>query len=200
MIFMYHAHKSTTHTMHIGHPPQVLDLQREQHRLQSGLANVEALKREVHHLGCELLAERSRVRAMSDELETPLNVHRCVGRCWWRGGTQSLLSLVSPPPFVSPFVFCHPLSSPRTLHRWRKLESSDPPLFEMVVKVQMLQKRLLAKTEEVADKEAQLAEREEQYAALKGVLARHPGPEVAEQLGEYRVGALFVQEALQTGC
>lgn len=75
------------------------------------------------------------------------------------------------------------------LPRWRMLEASDPPLFDMVVKVQTLQRRLLAKTEELAAKEAQLAEREQQYAALKGVLARHPGPEAVDQLAAYRVRA-----------
>lgn len=39
---------------------------------------------QVHHLNRELLAERSKVKALSEELENPLNVHRCV---WvWCGG------------------------------------------------------------------------------------------------------------------
>lgn len=147
----------------VQHVAQVLDLQREQHRLQGGLANVEVLKREVHHLGCELLAEKSRARAMADELETPLNVHRC------EDTMDSNARFATAPS------------------RWRMLEASDPPLFDMVVKVQTLQRRLLAKTEELAAKEAQLAQREQHYAELKGVLARHPGPEAVEQLAAYRV-------------
>lgn len=35
---------------------------------------------QVHHLNRELLAERTRVKALSEELENPLNVHRC-GLC-----------------------------------------------------------------------------------------------------------------------
>lgn len=35
---------------------------------------------QVHHLNRELLAERTRVKALSEELENPLNVHR------WAGG------------------------------------------------------------------------------------------------------------------
>lgn len=33
--------------------------------------------------------------------------------------------------------------------RWRKLEGSDPATYEMIQKIQTLQKRLIAKTEEV---------------------------------------------------
>ncbi len=55
------------------------DLRRELGVLRASAANVEVLKREVHGLGRELLAERTKVRALSDELENPLNVHRWVG-------------------------------------------------------------------------------------------------------------------------
>lgn len=45
--------------------------------------------------------------------------------------------------------------------RWRKLEGSDPSTYEMIQKIQTLQKRLIAKTEEVrcaaALKDGQLA-------------------------------------------
>lgn len=62
---------------------------------------------QVHHLGRELLQERTKVKALSEELENPLNVHR-----------------------------------------WRKLEGSDPSTYEMIHKIQTLQKRLIAKTGE----------------------------------------------------
>jgi hypothetical protein len=35
------------------------------------------------------------------------------------------------------------------VHRWRKLEGSDPATFELIQKIQTLQRRLIAKTEEV---------------------------------------------------
>lgn len=35
------------------------------------------------------------------------------------------------------------------VHRWRKLEGSDPASFELVQKIHMLQKRLIEKSEEV---------------------------------------------------
>lgn len=37
--------------------------------------------------------------------------------------------------------------------RWRKLEGSDPSTYEMIQKIQTLQKRLISKTEEVVEKD-----------------------------------------------
>lgn len=39
------------------------------------------------------------------------------------------------------------------MHRWRKLEGSDPTAYEMIQKIQTLQKKLIAKTEEVIEKD-----------------------------------------------
>jgi len=41
------------------------------------------------------------------------------------------------------------LENPINVHRWRKLAGSDPATYEMIQKIQTLQKRLIAKTEEV---------------------------------------------------
>lgn len=40
------------------------------------------------------------------------------------------------------------LENPMNVHRWRKLEGSDPTTFEMIQKIHTLQKRLISKTEE----------------------------------------------------
>jgi hypothetical protein len=48
-----------------------------------------------------------------------------------------------------------------------------------------LQKRLIAKNEEVEEKELLIQEKEKLYIELNHVLARQPGPEVAEQLQVY---------------
>lgn len=56
----------------------------------------------------------------------------------------------------------------------------------MIQKIQALQKRLIAKTEEVVEKELLIQEREKLYVELKHILARQPGPEVAEQLSIYQ--------------
>ncbi|PNH05361.1 hypothetical protein TSOC_008387 [Tetrabaena socialis] len=124
---------------------KLADLKRELHILKSSVANIDVLKREVHQLGRELLQERTKVKALSEELENPLNVHR-----------------------------------------WRKLEGSDPGTYEMIQKIQTLQKRLIAKTEEVVEKDLLIQEKEKLYMELKNILARQPGPEVAEQLSIYQ--------------
>ena len=72
------------------------------------------------------------------------------------------------------------------VQRWRKLEGSDPPTYEMIQKIHTLQKRLIAKTEEVVEKDTLIQEKEKLYVELKNILARQPGPEVAEQLSIYQ--------------
>merc|ERR1711959_191577 len=108
------------------------------------VGNIEELKKEVYHLQRELLQERTKVKALSEELENPMNVHR-----------------------------------------WRKLEGSDPATYELIQKVKTLQKRLIQKTEEVVEKDLQIQEKEKLYVELKSILARQPAPEVREQLEMY---------------
>ena len=56
----------------------------------------------------------------------------------------------------------------------------------MIQKIHTLQKRLISKTEEVVEKELLIQEKEKLYLELKHILARQPGPEVAEQLSIYQ--------------
>merc|ERR1719203_574741 len=108
------------------------------------VTNVEGLKREIHHLTKTLLREETKAKALQEELENPMNVHR-----------------------------------------WRELEGSDPATYEMIQKVKSLQKLLIAKTEEVMEKDSLIQEKEKLYVQLKNIIARQPGPEVAEQLAWY---------------
>merc|ERR1712100_249044 len=57
---------------------------------------------------------------------------------------------------------------------------------ELVQKIHMLQKRLIEKSEEVVDKDLLIHHKEKLYVELKAILARQPGPEVAEQLSIYQ--------------
>ena len=113
--------------------------------LKGSVTSLETLRNEVYQLQRELLQERTKVRALSEELENPMNVHR-----------------------------------------WRKLEGSDPATYELVQKTHMLQKRLIEKSEEVVDKDLLIHHKEKLYVELKNILARQPGPEVAEQLSTYQ--------------
>ncbi|KAM8899578.1 cilia- and flagella-associated protein 58 isoform 1-T1 [Spinachia spinachia] len=71
---------------------------------------------------------------------------------------------------------------PINIHRWRQLEGSDPSKYELIQKVQSLQKRLIAKTQELEEHELLLQEKEKLYVELKHIMVRQPGPEAAEQL------------------
>eukprot|EP01135_Chromosphaera_perkinsii_P000050 Nk52_evm1s24 gene=Nk52_evmTU1s24 len=124
---------------------EIKKLRREKGILTTNVSNIENLRKEVYRLQRELLRERTRCKALEEELENPMNIHR-----------------------------------------WRKLEGSDPSTYEMIQKIQTLQKRLIAKTEEVVEKELLIQEKEKLYVELKNILARQPGPEVAEQLNIYQ--------------
>ncbi|NXO01889.1 CFA58 protein, partial [Rhinopomastus cyanomelas] len=78
------------------------------------------------------------------------------------------------------------LNNPLNVHRWRKLEASDPGTYELIQKIHKLQKQLISKTDEVIEKELLLQQEEKLYVELKLVLARQPGPEAAEQMQLYR--------------
>eukprot|EP00906_Rhabdomonas_costata_P030248 RCo042735 len=124
---------------------KVQELKRGLHITQGQVKNIEQLKKQVTTLQAQLSQETIKVKALSEELENPINVHR-----------------------------------------WRKLEGSDPKEHEMIQKIQTLQKRLIAKTEEVVEKDMIIQEKEKLYMELKGILARQPGPEVAEQLNIFQ--------------
>ncbi|KAJ3374214.1 hypothetical protein HDU84_000888, partial [Entophlyctis sp. JEL0112] len=120
---------------------EIKRLRREKAILQTETQNVDGLRGEIFRLNKDILKERTRVKVLEEELESPLNIHR-----------------------------------------WRKLSGSDPTMFELIMKIQALQKRLIQKTEEVVEKETVIAQKEKLYAEVKSVLQRQPGPEVFEEL------------------
>jgi chromosome segregation ATPase len=125
---------------------KVKELLREVQQTKGSADHTDEMRREILHLQRELLQEKTKVIALSEELENPLNVHR-----------------------------------------WRKLEGSDPATFELIQKIQTLQRRLISKTEEVVEKGLVIQEKDKLYNELKSILARQPGPEVAEQLSTYQL-------------
>ncbi len=78
------------------------------------------------------------------------------------------------------------LEKPMNVHRWRELEVTEPEVYEMILKIQSLQKRLIAKSEEVGEKDILIQEKEKLYVELKNILAKQSGPEVAEKLKTYQ--------------
>ena len=121
------------------------DLKCELRIVKAQAAQIGDLRKECLALQAQLMTEKLQVKALSEELENPLNYHR-----------------------------------------WRKLEGTDPDTWELLQKIQTLQKRLIKKTEEVVEKDVTIQEKEKLYVELKNLLARQPGPEVAEQLSIYQ--------------
>merc|ERR1719491_617398 len=68
----------------------IAQLKHDLHSAKQQAENIDDLKKEVYHLQRELLQERTKVKALSEELENPMNVHR------WRE-----------------------LENPMNVHRWR---------------------------------------------------------------------------------
>ena len=124
---------------------KIAELKSQLKIVRSSAAQITDLRKEVYNLQQQLLNERLQVKALSEDLQNPINYHR-----------------------------------------WRKLEGTDPDTWEMLQKIQTLQKRLIKKTEEVVEKDVIIQEKEKLYMELKNLLARQPGPEVAEQLSIYQ--------------
>lgn len=51
------------------------------------------------------------------------------------------------------------LELPLNVHRWRKLESSDPERYDLVRKAQSLQRNIVAKTESIVKKDLHIQEK-----------------------------------------
>jgi chromosome segregation ATPase len=124
---------------------EIKKLRREKAMLQTESQNVDSLRNEIFKLQRDILRERTRVKVLEEELESPMNIHR-----------------------------------------WRKLAGSDPSSFELISKIQTLQKRLITKTEEVVEKELVIQQKDKLYNDVKKVLQRQPGPEVMEELQSVR--------------
>ena len=50
--------------------------------------------------------------------------------------------------------------------RWRKLGGKDPPTLELIQKIQTLQKRLIARKEDIVDRETSIREKVMQIEIL----------------------------------
>ena len=63
-------------------------------------------------------------------------------------------------------------SNPLNVHRWRKLQDSDPERHEQIIRIHELQKILIQKTELVMEKDLIIQDKERLYVELKNILAR----------------------------
>ncbi|XP_063978524.1 cilia- and flagella-associated protein 58-like [Diachasmimorpha longicaudata] len=70
------------------------------------------------------------------------------------------------------------VQNPLNIHRWRKLEASDPSTMELLKKVQILQKRILKLSSELIERDEKIKETEKLYMDLREMLSKQPGPEL----------------------
>lgn len=78
------------------------------------------------------------------------------------------------------------LENPKNKYRWRNLEGTDCDTNELISKIENLQKRLIAKTEEVVAKDLMINTQEQTIKNLEQVMSRQPGIEEAQQISYYQ--------------
>ncbi|KAJ8965219.1 hypothetical protein NQ314_004289 [Rhamnusium bicolor] len=120
---------------------EVKRLRQEKNLMSKSMSNMVDLRQEIFHLERDFTRSRLQCKALEQEIQNPLNVHR-----------------------------------------WRKLEGSDPEVLDLLQKVQILQKRLLQQASEAVERERQLKEAERLYLNLRQVLSKQPGPGIQEEL------------------
>ncbi|KAF9407537.1 hypothetical protein HW555_012476 [Spodoptera exigua] len=70
------------------------------------------------------------------------------------------------------------LETPLNVHRWRKLQGTDPESVRLTQKLRLTQKKVLAQSEMLVLKDRELKETRNLYAAVKDMLALQPSPEI----------------------
>ncbi|KAG5455837.1 MAG: hypothetical protein BJ554DRAFT_4602, partial [Olpidium bornovanus] len=78
------------------------------------------------------------------------------------------------------------LANTVNIHRWRRLDGSDPALFDNIQLLQTLQRRIILRSEELEQKERLLSEQEKLYLQLRTMLDKQVGPEAQEQAREHK--------------
>ncbi|XP_035722569.1 cilia- and flagella-associated protein 58-like isoform X1 [Vespa mandarinia] len=76
------------------------------------------------------------------------------------------------------------IQTPLNIHRWRKLEFSDPSSYEMLSKIQLLQKRVIKMSALIIDKEKRVQDTEKLYINLREIMAKQPGPQITMALNK----------------
>ncbi|KAJ8709573.1 hypothetical protein PYW08_009577 [Mythimna loreyi] len=70
------------------------------------------------------------------------------------------------------------LETPLNVHRWRKLQGTDPESVRLTQKLRLTQKKVLAQSETIVLKDRELKETRNLYNAVKNMLELQPSPEI----------------------
>ena len=89
--------------------------------------------------------------------------------------------------------------SAQNIHRWRKLESTDPDALEFLRKVASLQKHLIKKTDEASKKSDTIAEQQKVIAKLRSEISRHCSrAEHFDELSAYQSSVALKDQQLRS--
>ncbi|XP_076643190.1 cilia- and flagella-associated protein 58 isoform X2 [Halictus rubicundus] len=142
-------------------------LQRGEAQYNQRLEDIRLLKLEVKNLRTEKALLIKNITNMSDLRQEVFHLNRDL--------TRERLKVMALEEEVQ---------TPLNIHRWRKLEGSDPSTYELLKKIQFLQKRIIKMASELVDKEKQIKDTEKLYMNLREILSKHPGPQVTISLNK----------------
>ncbi|KOC62419.1 Coiled-coil domain-containing protein 147 [Habropoda laboriosa] len=142
-------------------------LQRGEVQYNHRLEDIRLLKIEVKKLRTEKTLLEKSIANMSDLRQEVFHLNRDL--------TRERLKVMALEEEVQ---------TPLNIHRWRKLEGSDPATYDLLKKIQILQKRVLRMAADVIEKEKKIKDTEKLYMNLREILSRHPGPQVAISLSK----------------
>ena len=128
------------------------------------LEDIRVLKLEVKRLNHEASISAKSVRTMDDLKQELLQLQKDL--LAERARVRSLQS---------------EMESPLNVHRWRKLQGNDPSSFELIQKVQALQRRLIARKEDIVERDLALLVKEKTNGELRTALARQEQGKAAEE-------------------
>jgi len=77
------------------------------------------------------------------------------------------------------------LQKPINVHRWRRLQDTDPHTFKLIQDLQKMNKTILGNAQKITTADIDIVAQEEQYIELSKVVSRMPGNEAREQLRLY---------------
>ncbi|CAK9800095.1 Cilia- and flagella-associated protein 58 [Anthophora quadrimaculata] len=142
-------------------------LQRGEVQYNHRLEDIRLLKLEVKKLRTEKTLLEKNIANMSDLRQEVFHLNRDL--------TRERLKVMALEEEVQ---------TPLNIHRWRKLEGSDPATYELLKKIQILQKRVIRMAADIIEKEKKIKDTEKLYMNLREILSRHPGPQVAISLSK----------------
>ncbi|XP_029037703.2 cilia- and flagella-associated protein 58-like [Osmia bicornis bicornis] len=142
-------------------------LQRGEVQYNQRLEDIRLLKLEVNKLRTENTLLTKNIENMSDLRQEVFHLNRDL--------TRERLKVMALEEEVQ---------TPLNIHRWRKLQGSDPSAYELLRKTQILQKRVIKMAHDIIEKEKKIKDTEKLYTNLREVLSQHPGPQVAISLNK----------------